>query len=76
MKGVVVGDVRSGSPADDAGITPGDVIQEVNRKPVNSPDQFVNQVHSSPAGQDLLLLVWTHGNSVYLTIHPDQGNVQ
>ncbi|HKF46445.1 MAG TPA: Do family serine endopeptidase [Terracidiphilus sp.] len=76
VKGIVVGDVRSGSPADDAGITPGDVIQEVNRKPVNSADQFASMVHSAPAGQDLLLLVWTHGNSIYLTVHPDQGSGQ
>lgn len=76
VKGVVVGDVRPGSPADDAGITPGDVIMEVNRKQVSSAEQFVSAVHSAPEGQDLLLLVWTHGNSIYLTVHPDQGGNQ
>src|SRR5262245_22765631 len=31
IKGVVVGDVAEGSAADEAGVQPGDIIQEVNR---------------------------------------------
>ena len=75
VHGVVVDNVRPGSPADDAGLQPGDVIQEVNRKPVNSASQFASLVQASPANQDMLLLVWSHGNSSYRTIHPDE-NVQ
>jgi serine protease Do len=71
--GVVVQQVRPASPADDAGLQPGDVILEVNRKPVQSASEFVNQVHQGPAGKDLLLLVWSKGNASYRTVHPDQG---
>ncbi len=35
--GVVVSDVESGSVADEAGVRSGDVIQQVDRKPVDSP---------------------------------------
>ena len=71
IHGVIVQDVRPGSPAEDAGIQPGDVIQEVNRKPAGTATQFVNEVHASPADKDLLLLVWSKGNASYRTVRPD-----
>jgi serine protease Do len=76
VKGVVVQDVKPGSPADDAGLQQGDVIQEVNRKPAASASQFADDVHAAPADKDILLLVWSHGNSSYRTVHPDQSLAQ
>jgi serine protease Do len=73
IKGVVVQSVRPASPADDAGIQPGDVILEVNRKPAESASQFADEVHQNQDGKDILLLVWSKGNASYRTIHPDQG---
>ncbi len=74
INGAAVESVRPASPADDAGLSPGDVILEVNRKPVTSADSFVNQVHAIPAGKDILLLVWSHGGSTYRVLHPDLGS--
>jgi serine protease Do len=71
VHGVVVQNVRPGSPADDAALQPGDVILEVDRQPASSADQFVNEVHKNPAGQDMLLLVWSKGNASYRTLRPD-----
>jgi serine protease Do len=71
VKGAVVQEVRPGSPAEDAAIQPGDVILEVNRKPVTTASEAVNQIHAAPAGRDVLLLVWSHGNASYRTVHPD-----
>ncbi len=71
VHGVVVQQVRPGSPADDAGLQPGDVIMEVNRKPAQSASDFANDVHNTPSGQDLLLLVWSHGGASYRTVHPE-----
>ena len=70
VKGAAVESVRPASPADDAGLAPGDVIEEVNRKPVQSAQQFASDVQSAPAGKDILLLVWSHGGSTYRVIHP------
>ncbi len=74
VKGAAIENVRPASPADDAGLSPGDVILEVNRHAVESADNFVSQVHSVPAGKDILLLVWSHGGASYRVVHPDQDN--
>jgi serine protease Do len=72
VHGVVVQSVRPASPADEAGIQPGDIIVEVNRKPAQSASQFASEVHANKEGKDLLLLVWSKGNASYRTIHSDQ----
>ncbi len=74
VNGVAVQSVRPASPAEDAGLTQGDVILEVNRKPVSSAEQFVNEAHAVPAGKDLLLLVWSQGGASYRVVHTDSGN--
>jgi serine protease Do len=70
VKGAAVTSVKPGSPADDAGIAPGDVIVEVNRKPVSSAQELVAAVRNSPDGKDILLLVWSRGNDTYRVVHP------
>jgi serine protease Do len=76
VQGVAIESVRPASPADDAGLAPGDVILEVDRHPVTSAEQFINVAHANPAGKDLLLLVWSQGNSGYRVVHPDSGKDQ
>jgi serine protease Do len=72
VNGAAVASVRPASPAEDAGLTPGDVILEVNRHPVQNADKFASEVHSTPAGKDILLLVWSRGNATYRIVHTDQ----
>jgi serine protease Do len=74
VNGVAVETVRPASPAEDAGLAPGDVILEINRHPVQSADKFVGEVHSVPAGKDILLLVWSRGNASYRVIHPTSAD--
>jgi serine protease Do len=65
-----VAQVQPGSPAEDAGLTGGDVIMEVNRKPVTSAEQFRNEVKQLPAGKDMLLRVWANGGTTFRVVHP------
>jgi serine protease Do len=74
VNGVAVESVRPASPAEDAGLAPGDVIVEVDRKPVTSAEQFVNEAHAVAAGKDLLLTVWSQGNASYRVVHTENGN--
>jgi serine protease Do len=54
--GVVVTDVAPWSPAAEAGVAPGDIVREVNRKEVHSVAEFRSAVRDSER-DDLLLLV-------------------
>jgi serine protease Do len=65
-KGVVVTKVRPNSAAADAGLQPGDVIQEVNRQPVRNVADFRRAVHSSNDGT--LMLVNREGRTAYIAI--------
>ena len=74
VSGVLVRNVRPASPAEDAGLEPGDLILEVDRHATGSASQFVGQVRGTAAGKDLLLLVWSKGNASYRTVKPDASN--
>ncbi len=71
LHGAVIENVRPASPADDAGLQPGDVVLQVNRKPTTSASQFVGAVKGDTSDQDLLLLVWSKGSTSYRTVHLD-----
>jgi len=60
-KGVVVQDVKQGSFAEDLGLNRGDVILEVNKQPVNNPDDFIKIESSMKSGQDVVFLVRPRG---------------
>jgi serine protease Do len=67
--GVVITDVAGGSRAAEAGLQRGDVIQEVNRRPVRNLNDFNNAV-SQADKQPVLLLVDRGGSSTYVVIQP------
>jgi len=73
VKGAAIQTVRPGSAADDAGLAPGDVILEVNRKAVDGPASCVGAIHAVPADKDILLLVWANGGASYRVLHPTQN---
>jgi serine protease Do len=56
-KGVLVTEVRPGSFAEDVGVNRGDVILEINRRPVNSEDDFRKIQSELGSGKDVVLLV-------------------
>ena len=74
VQGAAIAQVRPGSPADDAGLAPGDVIMEVNRHAVTDAQSFVDQVRAAPAGRDILLLVWANGGASYRVVHLPAGS--
>ena len=61
-KGVLVQDVKPGSFAEDVGLNRGDVILEVNKQAVNSPDDFAKIESSLKSGQDVVFLVRPRGS--------------
>ncbi len=71
VKGAVVGQVTPGSPADNAGLQRGDIILEVNRKPVRSAADAAQDLKNIPAGQDALVLVYSDGGNTFRVLHPN-----
>ena len=56
-RGVLVMAVKPGSRAEEAGIQPGDLIKEVNKKPVESVSDLREQVQKADTGERFKLLV-------------------
>lgn len=67
--GVVVTEVNPSSSAAEAGLQRGDVIQEVNRKPVQDVKQY-HEALSGVEGQSVLLLVNRGGTTHYVIVPP------
>lgn len=69
VKGLVVIDVDPNGAAAEEGISRGDVIMEVNRKPVSTLDEM--QAALEKSGDKPILLLVARGNQVsYLTVKP------
>jgi serine protease Do len=67
VKGVVVTDVAPDSAAAEAGLKPGDVIQEINRKPVKTAEEAV-KLTETPKDKTSLLRVWSKGGSHWVVV--------
>ncbi len=70
VKGVVVGAVLAGSPAEKAGLKPGDVITGFNGAPVASLPNFRLIVAASEVGHEFGLKYWREGKEHDTTIVP------
>ena len=68
-RGAIVNDVVPGSPADNAGISRGDIIMEVNRKPVKSASEAADALREVAKGQNALVLVWSNGGNTFRVLH-------
>jgi len=69
-RGVIVVRVKSGSPADEVGVREGDIIIEVNRKPVTSLKSYERLASNLSKDQSVLLLLKRQGRTIYLTLRP------
>jgi serine protease Do len=68
--GVVVSAVDPGSAADEAGIRRGDVIVEIDRKPIRSIDEYKKAVAGIQKGKGVLLLVRRGESTLFLALKP------
>jgi len=66
VSGVVVTAVEPGSPAAEAGLRRGDVVEEVSRNPVTSVGQFKSALRK--AGDVVLLLVNRGGQALFVPV--------
>ena len=70
--GVVVTAVEPGSAADEAGVRRGDVIVEVDRKPVRGVEEYRNAIAGSRKGRGVLFLVRRGESTLFLALKPQR----
>ncbi|WP_310416444.1 trypsin-like peptidase domain-containing protein [Chamaesiphon sp. OTE_8_metabat_110] len=70
-RGAIVTEVVAGSPAETAGILPGDVIIQVAGRPISTPSDVQQQVEASTIGENLKLQLDRQGRVRSLEIKPD-----
>ena len=66
--GVVITDVKQNSPGDDAGLQAGDVIREVNKKPVRDLNDYRKAMVQAGRNKAVLFLVNRGSQTFYVSI--------
>jgi serine protease Do len=67
VQGAMVTEVQPDSAAAEAGLKPGDVIQEINREPVKNSRQAV-RLTENPKDKTTLLRIWRDGGSHFVVV--------
>src|SRR5215469_9770856 len=67
-RGVVVGDVTANSPAKESGIQRGDIILDVNGKPVSDSNQLRMDISMMQPGSDIKLTVLRNGSEKQMSV--------
>jgi S1-C subfamily serine protease len=66
--GMFIDGVVANSPARSAGIQPGDVLVELNGRPLRSIEQMQNYMRTAKPGQKVTLRIWRDGRTFDLTV--------
>lgn len=69
-EGVVVTDVEAGSAADESGIRRGDVILQIDRRPIRSVEEYRKSVAGIRKGKGVLFLVKRGESTLFLALKP------
>ncbi len=67
-RGVVVTNVKPGSEAEKAGLLAGDIIQEMNRQPIKSVQDFKKASLDLKTGANVLMLISRRGSALFLSV--------
>jgi serine protease Do len=70
-EGVLVQDVEPAGPAQRAGVSRGDIILQVNRRPVRSLQEASRALNAVPSGGSASLLVLSNGQQRFMVMRKD-----
>ena len=66
--GVIIVEVESGSLAEEAGLVPGDIIVEVDRKPVSNLEALSRLLAEFKEEDTILFLIDRGGTTIFVTM--------
>lgn len=67
-KGVVVSSVRKGSPASEAGLQRGDLIQEIEHEPIGNMDDYKRIMGKAASKKQILMVIRHRGHTRYVVL--------
>ena len=70
--GIFISNVRPDSPAEDAGLRRGDVIIEINRRPVKDMADYRTAIEEAQKERDVLFLIKRGANIIYVVMELEQ----
>jgi serine protease Do len=70
--GVVITAVAPNSLGDEAGLQPGDIIREINRKAIRDLSDYRKNIESAVQGKSVLFLVQRQDNTMFLALRKEQ----
>jgi serine protease Do len=71
VKGALIAGVETGSPAEDQGLRTGDVLQQVGREQVTTPQEAVTQLKEArKANKPVLMKVFREGMTRFVAVSP------
>lgn len=71
-RGVVIVNVKAGSPGDEAGLRPGDVVLEVNRQEITSLTDWDRALAEVQPGDTVLLLIDRGGRTYFVPLRAEK----
>jgi len=71
-KGVVISGIKKGSPASDAGLQRGDLIQEIEHEPVENLSDYKRIMKESSSKKQILIVIKQRGHSRYVVLKRDK----
>jgi serine protease Do len=70
-QGVVIADVEAGGPAQRGGLSRGDVLLQVNRRPLTSVSDAARELGRVASGSTAFLLVLRNGQETFVTVRKE-----
>ena len=74
-EGVIITNVQQGSVARDAGLKPGDIILEINKKPIRTLADYSAAVEEVKPGDTALFLVERGSNTIYAALRVKKDDI-
>jgi serine protease Do len=69
--GALISDVEQDGPADRSGVRAGDVILQVNRKPVSNAADTARELQAVTSGHLAQILLWRGDAEIFVTVKKD-----